>query len=149
MPILVRLVVILTFVAPAASAASCPSGQPKTEAALLQLEQTWAKALESHDADTVACLVDVTFEDAGVDGAVHDRATMLAHIAQRGPNLNRLEDMHAHLYGDTAYVRGINQVNDPAGKPVARVRFTDVFVYREGRWQAVAGQETLMTEAQK
>jgi hypothetical protein len=29
----------------------------------------------------------------------------------------------------------------------AKVRFTDVYVYREGRWLAVAGQETLLPAA--
>jgi hypothetical protein len=33
------------------------------------------------------------------------------------------------------------------GKLVAKVRFTDVYVYREGRWQCVAGHESMLTEA--
>jgi hypothetical protein len=40
-------------------------------------------------------------------------------------------------------------VLDASGKEIARVRFTDVFVYRDGRWQAVAGHETLMPEEKK
>jgi hypothetical protein len=35
---------------------------------------------------------------------------------------------------------------DASGKVVARVRFTDVFTYRDGRWQALAGQESLVPE---
>ncbi len=142
------LALLFSSIVPAL-AAPCATGQAKNDAALLQIEQTWAKALEQHDADTVACLVANEFEDAGVDGAVHDRSHMLAHIPKRGPNLNHLQDIHAHLYGDFAYVRGVNQVTDPSGKPLGRVRFTDVFVYRAGRWQAVAGQETLIAEASK
>jgi hypothetical protein len=38
---------------------------------------------------------------------------------------------------------------DPSGKVVARVRFTDVFTYRDGRWQALAGHETLLGEASR
>jgi hypothetical protein len=30
---------------------------------------------------------------------------------------------------------------DPNGKELDRTMFTDVFVYRDGRWQAVNGQE--------
>jgi ketosteroid isomerase-like protein len=134
---------ILLLFAPCASVAkTCATAQPKNESALLELEQSWAKALEQHDAETVACFVADDFEDAGVDGTVHNRAEMLARIPQRGPNLNHLTDMHGHLYGDFAYVRGVNEVTDSAGKPLAKVRFTDVFTYRDGRWQAVAGQET-------
>ncbi len=143
------LVLLLITAVSSAWAAPCATGQAKDESTLLQLEQTWAKALERHDAEMVGCLVADEFQDAGVDGTVRDRAHMLAQIPQRGPNRNHLEDMHAHVYGDFAYVRGINQVTDPSGKPLARVRFTDVFVYRDSRWQAVAGQETLMSEASK
>jgi ketosteroid isomerase-like protein len=141
------LALLLAIAAPLSVAKSCATTQAKDEQTLLQIEQTWAKALEQHDAETVACLVADEFQDAGVDGAVHERAEMLANIGKRGPNLNRLEDTHARLYGDFAYVRGINRVTDPSGKPLASVRFTDVFVYREGRWQAIAGQETLMKES--
>src|SRR5581483_12107618 len=70
MTIVLRLFVIVMVAVPVALAASCPSGQPKTEAALLDIEQTWAKALQQHDADAVGCLVGEEFEDAGVDGSV-------------------------------------------------------------------------------
>jgi ketosteroid isomerase-like protein len=125
--------------------AACP-GHSRDEQALLQLEHNWAKALEQHDTETVACLLADEFQDADVDGQVHDRNEALARVAKRRPSTNQLEDMHAHLYGDTAFVRGLNQVRDAAGKVLARVRFTDIFVYRDGRWQAVAGHETLVSE---
>jgi hypothetical protein len=35
---------------------------------------------------------------------------------------------------------------DPQGKTVARVRFTDIYVYRDGRWQAVAAHESMLSE---
>jgi hypothetical protein len=38
---------------------------------------------------------------------------------------------------------------DADGKVVARVRFTDVFVHRDGRWQALAGHESLLGEAKR
>jgi hypothetical protein len=31
---------------------------------------------------------------------------------------------------------------------VARVRFTDVFTYRDGRWQALVGQESMLASAE-
>jgi uncharacterized protein DUF4440 len=86
------------------------------------------------------------FQDADVDGGLQNRAEALAHISQRKPNRNHLEDMRVHLYADFGYVRGLNEVTDATGKVLARVRFTDIFVYRDGRWQAVAGQETLVRE---
>jgi ketosteroid isomerase-like protein len=125
-------------------AAPCERGQAKEEKTLLRLEETWAKALERHDADAVSCWLADEFEDADLDGAVHDRKEALARIPQRRPSSNHLEDMHVRIYGDSAFVRGVNQVTDASGESLARVRFTDIFVYRDGRWQAVAGQETLV-----
>jgi ketosteroid isomerase-like protein len=132
-----------------AVAADCAKNQPKTEAALLQLEQTWADALSRKDADIVACLVADEFEDADVDGSLHTRGQMLAHIPERKPWTNHLTELHAHVYGDFGFVRGLNELSDPAGKVVAWVRFTDIFTYRDGRWQALAGHETLVGEASR
>jgi ketosteroid isomerase-like protein len=132
-----------------AVAADCAKNQPKTEAALIELEHTWADALSRKDADTVACLVADEFEDADVDGSLRTRSQMLAHIPQRKPWTNHLTEMHAHVYGEFGYVRGLNEVSDPGGKIAARVRFTDIFTYRDGRWQALAGHETLVGEASR
>lgn len=140
---------ILLLLALPVLAADCPKDQPQTEAALLELEQNWARALGRHDADTVACMVAEEFEDAEVDGSLHTRSQMLAHIPQRKPGSNHLTAMRAHVEGSFAFVRGLNEVLDPSGKIVARVRFTDIFTYRDGRWQALAGHETLLGEASR
>jgi ketosteroid isomerase-like protein len=132
-----------------AYAVECPKNQPKTESALLELEQNWAAALGRHDADTVACMVANEFEEADVDGSLHTRSQVLAHIPQRRPGSNHLTEMRAHVDGNIGYVRGLNEVLDPAGKFVARVRFTDVFTYRDGRWQAILAHESLVGEANR
>jgi ketosteroid isomerase-like protein len=144
---LIAILTLLLFVP--ALAKDCPKDQPKTEAALLQLDQNWADALSHKDADTVACMVADEFEDADVDGSLHTRSQMLAHIPERRPGSNHLTEMRAHVEGSFGFVRGLNQVLDPAGKLVARVRFTDIFTYRDGRWQALAGHETLVGEASR
>jgi ketosteroid isomerase-like protein len=130
-------------------ALDCPKDQPRTEAALIALEQHWAEALTRHDVDAVACMVADEFEDADVDGSLRTRAQMLEHIPHRRPGSNRLTEMRAHVEGSFGFVRGLNEVLDPSGKVAARVRFTDVFAYRDGRWQALAGQETLMGEGSR
>jgi ketosteroid isomerase-like protein len=138
--------VVLLFSLPAL-AADCPKNQPKTEATLINLENTWADALSHKDAETVACLVADEFEDADVDGSLKTRAQMLAHIPQRKPGTNRLSEMRAHVEGNFGFTRGLAELVDASGKIVARVRFTDVFAYRDGRWQALAGHESLLSQA--
>ncbi len=135
---------ILLAPALSAYAAGCPMNQPKTEATLIALEQNWAEALSHKDAYTVACMVAGEFEDADVDGSLRTRSQMLEHIPNRKPGVNRLSELRAHVEGDFGFTRGLNTVIDASGKVVARVRFTDIFTYRDGRWQALAGQETLL-----
>ncbi|HKD01789.1 MAG TPA: nuclear transport factor 2 family protein [Terriglobales bacterium] len=130
------------FLAATGCAASCPTHQPKEGSALVQLEQHWAEALSRHDADAVGCILGEEFQDVDPDGQRHNRAETLAAIPGRKPGINRLSELAPHVYGDFAYIRGLATLLDPAGNIKARVRFTDVYVYRDGRWLAVAGQES-------
>jgi Domain of unknown function (DUF4440) len=126
--------------------AACPANQPRDQSALIALEQSWAQALEKRDATTIDCILAREFEDADIEGQSHSRTETLAKVPHRGNNTNHLSNLQPHAYGDFGYVRGLNTVIDPQGKVVAKVRFTDIFIYRDGRWQALAGQETLVKE---
>ena len=143
------LLLAILFLCPLVWAYDCPVSQMKDADTLLQIEQTWAKALQQKNADTVACIIADGFEDASTDGQVYDRDTVLAHIPQRHAGSNTLSDMKAHIYGDAAYVRGLNTVKDADGNTVAQVRFTDIFIYQNGVWKAVAGHETLVSTPAK
>lgn len=143
------LLAVLLALASSAFAADCPKNQPKTEAALIELEQNWATALSRKDAPAVACLLAEEFEDADVDGSLHSRSQTLEHIPNRKPGVNHLSEMRAHVEGDSGFTRGLATLVDASGKVVARVRFTDVFTYRDGRWQALAGHESLLGEASR
>ena len=89
------------------------------------------------------------FEEVDVDGSLRTRSQMLEHIPQRKPGTNHLSEMRAHVEGNSGFTRGLATLVDASGKIVARVRFTDVFTYRDGRWQAIAGHETLLGEASR
>src|SRR5215831_16937666 len=111
----------------AAFAVSCPGGQAKDGSAIIQLEESWARALEHKDSDAVACILADDFQDIDTYGQLRSRAESLAHIAKRRPWGNQLSDLQPHVLGDFGYVRGLNTVVDAEGKAVAKVRFTDVF----------------------
>src|SRR6266849_10465542 len=125
-------------------AGDCPAAHTKDGSALIQLEQTWAKALEMHDADAVGCILAEEFQDADPSGKLHDRAETLAQIPHRRPGKNILSELDPHGFGDSGYIRGLATLVDAQGNTAARVRFTDIYVYRDHRWQAVAGQVTLL-----
>jgi ketosteroid isomerase-like protein len=127
-----------------AYAAPCPAGQAKDGDALIQAEMNWAQSLEKSDTIALGCILAKEFEDAGPDGKLTDRETTLAKAAEHRAVHHQLTELHAHVQGDFGYIRGLAAAIDPQGKVVARVRFTDVYEYREGRWQCVAGHESML-----
>jgi ketosteroid isomerase-like protein len=132
---------------PLAVAAPCPTGHAKDGDVLIQVERTWARSLERGDTAALACILAEEFEDAGPDGKLTDRATALAKATKPRAVHHELSELSAHMQGDFGYIRGLATALDPQGKTVAKVRFTDVYFYREGRWQCVAGHESMVGEA--
>lgn len=146
---ILSLLALVLALALSAHAGDCPKNQPKTEAALIDVEQNWAAALSRKDADAVACMLADEFEDADVDGSLHTRNWTIERIPNRKPGVNQLSEMRAHADGNSGFTRGLATLVDASGKVLARVRFTDVFTYRDGRWQALVGQESLLGEASR
>ena len=142
-----KIVFTLLLLCSPAYGATCPAGQPKNEAALIQIEHTWVRAAEQHDASALACILADEFEEADFDGSLINRSTMMASATKPSHGHNELPDLHAHIYGDVAYVRGIG-VQVQNGLPAGKARFTDIFVYRDGRWQCVAGHDSRFPKAQ-
>jgi ketosteroid isomerase-like protein len=126
--------------------AACPTAQPKDKNALIQIEQTWARSLEQQDVQALDCILADEFEDAGPTGALADRHTALNRAADHKGVHHELSELHAHMYGDLGYIRGVATAVQTGvqarGRPADKIRFTDVYVYREGRWQCVAAHES-------
>jgi rhodanese-related sulfurtransferase len=117
--------------------------QEKTTGALMMTEMRWIRAADTKDVKLLGCLLAPEFVEAGVNGLLRDRNKVLAELPDH-PDLNqRFREIKAVVAGDTGIVRGINHVVMPSGQAVD-VRFTDTYSYRDGVWQAVAAQETLM-----
>jgi ketosteroid isomerase-like protein len=125
-----------------AQGAGCATGQAKDEATLLQIEHEWVRSAEQNDVAALGCLLADEFEEAEFDGSLIDRRAMLASAAKHSNTHTELSEMHAHVYGEFAYVRGLGITKRDDGMPAWKSRFTDVFVYRDGRWQCVAGHES-------
>jgi ketosteroid isomerase-like protein len=141
----VRHALWLLLLCPLAAAVPCSPTQQKDGNALIQIEQNWARALEHRDAVALGCILADEFEDAGPDGQLTSRATTLAKAANHPPVHHVLSDLRAHVDGNFGYIRGLAAAMDAQGKTVLTVRFTDVYAYRDGRWQCVAGHESIVS----
>lgn len=132
----------------------------------MSIEHEWLAALNRHDVTTLARILGREFIDSDFQGDAITRAQYLgyfahplAHPLAPAPP-QRFVDTKVRFVagGDVAIVTGVvvtgtaaaSSTTPSSGPDVVRhSRFTDVFVWRGARWQAVTGQETHFTSDQK
>jgi predicted GNAT superfamily acetyltransferase len=118
--------------------ARSPEADRKT---LLALEDEW---LHARDAATLERILADDFVHPLPQGVFLSKAEHIDWFVKHLPRADRktrLDQVRVRIYGDTAVVDGMVLASDESGKEIGRTVFTDVFVYREGRWQAVNAQE--------
>ena len=149
-----RMMVIVLLIVAAASFAFSQSKpkadeEERTKQALMQLERDIGKANIDNDYaffDRVEA-EEFIFTDAG--GGVTSKKQDLEGLKQ-APNPDvkltayDVDDMNVRLYDKTAVVTGrVTTKRLVKGQAITtQNRFTDVFVWREGRWQIVAGHSS-------
>ncbi|HEV7165641.1 MAG TPA: nuclear transport factor 2 family protein [Gammaproteobacteria bacterium] len=109
---------------------------------LLDLEQRWLTAAMQHDTAALQQILADDFVDVTYQGALRDKTDHLHSSLAPGKTKQTLEELKVRLYGDTGIVTGQNTIVAIDGSFTYRIRFTDVFVRRDSRWQAVSAQET-------
>jgi len=113
----------------------------RDEQELRQIQQQLARAWSQHDRAFIERILAPEWSVTQANGEVLSRATVLGPFFDAVSfESNVIDDVSVMLFGDTAVVRGRTVVSAMLnGAPVkARIRFTDVFIRRDSRWQAVA-----------
>jgi hypothetical protein len=121
-----------------ARAARDADGNKKT---LLALEDEW---LHARDAKTLDRILADDFVHPVAPGLFLSKAEHIDWFTKHLPPASRktrLDHLQVRVYGETAIVNGLVIATDESGKELHRSIFTDVFVYPDGRWQAVNAQE--------
>src|SRR5689334_13966657 len=116
--------------------------QGRDKQTILDIENEWLRALVEHDRATLDKILADDFLDSSWKGELRTKDQVLKGLAAALPYSQRLQDIEVQLHGATAIARGLNEIKEKDGRVVMRIRFTDVFVYRHGSWQAIAAQET-------
>lgn len=119
------------------------AGAPGDAKQLLDLEQRWLAAGEQRDIPALKEILADDFVDVSYQGKLRSKADHLAATLAPSKSRQTLEELKVRLYGDTGIVNGLDHVVTADGSATYEIRFTDVFVKRGGRWQAVSAQETL------
>ena len=149
----IRLAVVVLI---ATMATACekppPPATARDEAILVEMQEVLARAWVDRDRAVIERMIAPDWISTGPDGAVADRATVLAQVFETGVHtIRRLEidDVRARVFGEAAVVTGrTHGVGEFEGAPYdVVIRFTDTFVRRDGRWQAIASHASLARDA--
>jgi ketosteroid isomerase-like protein len=118
------------------------------EGKLLALEKMWNQAQITRDSNALQGLIADKFVDTEYDGEVSNHDKFLADIRdpEYKPTAMNIEDVKVNLYRDTAVVTGIYHTRGTYNrKPYDHVgRFTDTWIFEDGRWQCVASHTSLV-----
>ena len=130
------------------------------EAEIIKLERDWVNSPKNRDADTVRRVladdVVLTYPD-GTTGTKADEVRTIESGAITMDSYDLQEPKVTVLNADTAFItgRGIignGKYKDPNSKQTIDIsgeyRFLDLYVRRNGRWQAVASQATPIRKPQ-
>jgi ketosteroid isomerase-like protein len=118
------------------------------EKTLIVLEHLWNEAQVNRDSASLDALVAGRFTDTEWDGEVSDKTRFLSDIRDPlfKPSSANLQDLKVNFFGDTAVIIGIYHTKGTyQGKPYDHVgRFTDTWVFGNGRWLCVASHTSLV-----
>ena len=113
---------------------------------LIDLERQWDAAFQRQDAAFIESVLAEEFIATYGDGSRGDKAKELALVRDFNQQVDsrRLDDFIVKVYRDTAVVWFTQYLVGPVnGKPTeVQYQYMDVWVVRDGRWQAVASQST-------
>jgi ketosteroid isomerase-like protein len=123
------------------------AARPATnEQEFLALENEWKQAVVSRDVGFLQRLYADEYTSTDLEGVVWNKAQDIEidTAGQFRLNAFKLDEVRARVYGDVAVVTGRDALKGTflGGAASADVRFTDVFVKRDGRWQCVTTQVT-------
>ncbi|HKW16540.1 MAG TPA: nuclear transport factor 2 family protein [Terriglobales bacterium] len=121
--------------------ASNPQDPAKDRQAIIVLEQEW---LHARDAATLNRILASDFVHViPVDHFLtkQEHIDWVVQHPEPKDRHTRFDKLNVRLYGNVGIVNGSVIATDDSGKELDRTMFTDVFVFRDGRWQAVNAQE--------
>ena len=132
------------------STTSGPPPQENVEQVLMQMEREWAEAPVKRDAAALDRIIADDWICITWDGETVRKAQVIED-AKSGANTAQsqtLGPMTVRVFGDTAVVTGsISGKSQYQGRDMSgHYLWTDVFVKRNGSWQAVASQTTRVKE---
>jgi peptidylprolyl isomerase len=143
---IIALVIALCPIAAAQAKARKPARTPAVGAdqALKDLERKWTEGFKNRDKKTLDIILADDFIFTDEDGQIYNKAQYLEAVMQVKVESYSLDDLTTRVSGDTGVVAGrwSGTMTVDGKQTNGAFRFTDTFAKRQGRWQAIASQDT-------
>ena len=142
------VVLVLAVAAWAQTPAQPTSGSVEQE--LIKMETAWGDAGAKRDAASIDRMLADDFMSTGSDGSVMTKAQNLETVKSHKEEISSSvsDEWKVRVYGGAAVVLGrYTYKMQLEGKEVTvHERFTDTWVKRAGRWQCVAGHNSIVVQ---
>jgi ketosteroid isomerase-like protein len=134
------------------STSSLPAADEKSkdvEHTILKLEQQWGDALVKRDQATIDHIAGADWVLIDTEGSILSKAKVDSDLKSGTIAFEsfQLDDLKVRVFGDTVIAYGLEtEKSKYDGKDTSgQYRFTDVFIKRDGRWQAVSTHMSRVT----
>jgi ketosteroid isomerase-like protein len=121
---------------------TCAAAQDSSK--VIAMENAWNQAELSNDASAVQLLLADDFVMTTAEGTLYNKAQIVASVRDKSyqPEALQSSEMVIHAHGSTAIVTGAYYEKgvDKGKAWERRGRFTDTWMFMNGRWQCVASQ---------
>lgn len=122
------------------------------EKALTEIERKWCNSYVTNDADYLDSLMAGTYVQTSASGRVSDKTEEVTFLRNPAFQFTKFDpsDLRIDLYGGAAIVTGQISAqgrDTKTGKTSeGRMRMTDTFVRRDGKWVLVASQTVMASD---
>lgn len=134
---------VIAVARPAAPASKASEAQSRSE--ITRLEHEW---LHAESPQVLNRILADDFIDVTPHGFItKQEALEIARRRSFAPTRlqRRFTGLRVRIFGDVGVVDGAVQTSNIEGETVERVRFSHVFLNRDGRWQVINAQEGRIT----
>jgi ketosteroid isomerase-like protein len=142
------IIAIIATTAVAEEKKSAAKADP--EASIRAMEERWEASIQKHDAKTIGDMIAPDFAGVGEGNKFMDKSSLLDRTKKDTDTYTStsLKNTKVRLYGPNAGVAIGDAVESGTGKDGKAFhrtfRYTDTWVNRNGQWQCVAEQVTLI-----
>jgi hypothetical protein len=131
---------------PAAAASQRPS-DAESEAYMRKAEEDWAAQAVRPVPGLMERILADDYSGVASEGDVRTKADQIKAAAapRTGTYVStKLEYVHYRHFGDTVIAQGQESLKRADGKPDLQLIWNDIWMWRDGKWQIVASQDSVL-----